>query len=713
MKKSKTLLEAFPELAAQWHPTKNGGLTPEQVSPKSNKKVWWLFHYKDPKTGKEFDFEWKSSISDRAAGSGCPFLVGKKVWPGFNDLGTTHPDLVAEWHPTKNGSLTPEQVSAGSNKKVWWIYSFKNSRTGKCHSIEWQSPICNRAKGRGCPVLKENKVQPGVNDLETLYPELAEQWHPTKNEYLAPDIVTAVSQKKVWWLLHYKDAASGKEFDFEWKSRICVRTSGCGCPYLTGAKVWPGFNDIGTTHPEIAKQWHPKKNRDLTPQDVSAGSNKNVWWFYSYDDPKTQRHFDFEWKATVNNRTKNSECPFISGSAVWPGYNDLATVRPEISAQWHPIKNGSLRPRDVFAGSKRIVWWYYPFDDPVSGKHFEFEWQQMVRHRAREGASECPFLSNLKVWKGFNDLASIRPDLALQWHPTKNGNVTPEDVTVGSDFLAWWYYPFDDPVSGKHFDFEWEADVFTKASSKTECPYLANDLVWPGYNDLKTLYPEIAAQWHPTRNGELTPEQITPGSHSRAWWYMPYDDPSTGRHFNFEWESTVAGRVASKSECPYLTNDLVWPGYNDLKTLYPEIAAQWHPEKNHGLTADKILAGGNQWGYWTMAYDDPETGKHYDFKWLATVSGRIRTPDCPFLKNLDVWTGYNDLLSCFPEVAAEWHPERNRTTPDKVMKYSHQKVWWRCQHGHEWRTSVSCRTKKGSGCPFCQKMRRRYGIWTD
>ena len=89
-----------PGLAAQWHPTKNGGLTPYDVTAGSRTKVWWLLPYDDPKTGKHFDFEWQAKIYNRTNGSGCPYLAGKAAWRGFNDLATTYPDLAKEWHPT-------------------------------------------------------------------------------------------------------------------------------------------------------------------------------------------------------------------------------------------------------------------------------------------------------------------------------------------------------------------------------------------------------------------------------------------------------------------------------------------------------------------------------------------------------------------------------------------------------------------------------------
>ena len=113
-----------PALAAQWHPTKNGNLTPDQLVAGSNKKVWWI-------CPKSFDHEWEAQLSKRTRrGDGCPFCGGKK--PSVtNSLAGRYPELAREWHPAKNGTLTPDKVVAGSHTKAWWLCS---------HDSEHDSP---------------------------------------------------------------------------------------------------------------------------------------------------------------------------------------------------------------------------------------------------------------------------------------------------------------------------------------------------------------------------------------------------------------------------------------------------------------------------------------------------------------------------------------------------------------------------------------------
>ena len=388
------------------------------------------------------------------------------------------------------------------------------------------------------------------NVLSVVNPELAAQWHPTKNGNLTPDDVAAGSDTKVWWFLPYDDPKTGKHFDFEWPAEIRCRTRKNSCPYLVGTLVWRGFNDLATTHPDLVKEWHPTKNGDLTPYDVTAGKAKEVWWLLPYDDPKTGKHFDFEWPAKIFTRSNGSGCPYLAGKAVWRGFNDLATTRPDLAKEWHPTKNGDLTPYDVTARSGTTVWWFLPYDDPNTGRHFDFEWPAIINNRSRK--SGCPYLAGTLVWRGFNDLATTHPELATQWHPTKNRGLTPYDVTFKSGTEVWWFLPYDDPKTGKHFDFEWRARIADR-SNGNGCPYLSGAAVWPGFNDLATTHPNLAKEWHPTKNGSLTPYDVTAGSnHPNVWWLLPYDDPETGKHFDFEWPAKIISR-ANGSGCPYLS----------------------------------------------------------------------------------------------------------------------------------------------------------------
>ena len=649
-----SLAEARPDLAKEWNYEKNGDLKPEDVSCGSNKKVWWRLPYDVPNDypvehlrGKHFEFEWEAAICSRNNGASCPYLSGKAVNHNFNDLATINPELASQWHPTKNGDLRPSQVTANTDKKVWWLLSYDVpndypivSLRGKHFDFEWQALISNRNSGSDCPYLSGRAVYSGFNDLATINPELATQWHPTKNGDLRPSQVAANSNRKVWWIYPYDDTNTGKHFDFEWQALISDRNSGSDCPYLSGQAVWLGFNDLETTNPELAAQWHPTKNGNLKPTQITANSQKKVWWLLLYDDPYTGKHFDFEWQAIIKNRNKGNDCVYLTGKAVLEGFNDLTTINPELATQWHPTKNGDLKPTQVTANSQKKVWWLLPYDDPKTGKHFEFEWQALISNR--NSGSGCPYLEGKAVWSGFNDLATTNPELAVQWHPTKNGNLKPTQVTSGSQKKVWWLLSYDvsmdypvEYLRGKHFDFEWKC-IIGDRNKGNRCPYLIGKAVWEGFNDLQTTTPELAAQWHPTKNGDLKPTQVTVGSQKKVWWILPYDVPMDypvkvlrGKHFEFEWQAVVNSR--KNNGCPYLNGRAIWKGFNDLQTTNPELADQWHPTKNGNLKPTDIMAGSQKKVWWLLSYNDPKTGKRFDFEWLSVLNHRNEGIGCPYL----------------------------------------------------------------------------------
>ena len=121
-----------PDLAKEWHPTKNGNLTSYDVSPKSHKKVWWRCNR---------GHEWPATVYNRSKGSACPYCAGRKATKE-NNLGVKHPELLGEWHPTKNGNLTPYDLTPRSHHNVWWLCS---------RGHEWKASAANRSRGTGCP----------------------------------------------------------------------------------------------------------------------------------------------------------------------------------------------------------------------------------------------------------------------------------------------------------------------------------------------------------------------------------------------------------------------------------------------------------------------------------------------------------------------------------------------------------------------------------
>jgi len=348
--RTQSFASAFPALAQRWHYKKNCGFGPEDFSFRSHVRAW----FKCPR-GRDHLFQVQIAAMANAALSqsktkGCGFCNAKRV-SVTNNLADHFPDIAAEL-VTKKNNFDPYKIASGSGKKAWW-------KCKKGH--QWQAAINHRTtEGTGCPrcnvgepldlrnyprAMKEfdRKNNPGVNphalpftgkfawicskdarhkwtagfyrssenrvrcplcrnqtgsignNLKRSYPSLAKQWHPTKNESVGPADVTFGSGYKAWW-----KCSAGP--DHEWQTAVANRTSnqtGCPCCLFRQDSV---TNLISSAAPKLAREWHPLKNRKLTPERTRIHSMQPVWWLC--------KKCSCEWQAAPIYRvTRGNGCP--------------------------------------------------------------------------------------------------------------------------------------------------------------------------------------------------------------------------------------------------------------------------------------------------------------------------------------------------------------------------------------------------------------------
>ncbi len=198
------------------------------------------------------------------------------------------------------------------------------------------------------------------------HPEIAKEWHPTANGKLSPETFLCGSPQKVFWLCN---------LGHTYPASISHRVSGTGCPFCAGKKVLKGFNDFETHFPELSKEWHP--NNTLLPSQVTMQSHTKVMWIC------TNGH---EYPADPHHRAQGTGCPVCTGKKIIPGENDLATVRPELTKEWHPYKNLPLTPSNISKSSGKKVWWLC--------SKCGHEWPAHVNKRAAErGCPNCYAMS--------------------------------------------------------------------------------------------------------------------------------------------------------------------------------------------------------------------------------------------------------------------------------------------------------------------------------
>ena len=461
-----------PALAKEWNYDKNNGLTPTDVLPSSNKKVWW-------KCGK--GHEWKAMIRSRSDGRGCPYCSGRHAVSGINDLQTVNPALATEWNYERNSGLMPMDVLPNSNKKVWW-------KCSKGH--EWQSTVANRNNGNGCPYCLGRYAVKGENDLQTVNPAIAKEWNYEKNDDLKPEEFTANSNKDVWW-----KCSKGHE----WHASIANRNKGNGCPVCNSERKtsFPEYalayylkrSGLDVVHSYRAKgyeldiyipslkiaieydgyYWH--KNRMRKDIEKNYKCKKDGIKLYRLREglpPLNDSSIDYIVQENQKNLSKVLEAILseIIGDCISVDMetdtvaienlrvltekeNSLFFSNPETTGEWHYEKNGVLKPEHFAPNSHRKVWWKCQIGH---------EWQASIANRNK--GRGCPYCSGKKVLPGYNDLQTVNPALANEWNYEKNTGVRPIDVTPNSNKKAWWI------CSDGH---EWEAKINNR-NNGNGCP---------------------------------------------------------------------------------------------------------------------------------------------------------------------------------------------------------------------------------------------------
>ena len=397
-----------PTLAQEWNYEKNKGLTPVDIMPNSNKKVWWKC---------QKGHEWQASVVNRNYGNGCPICNSERQ--------TSFPEYAIVYYLKKYGLdvmhsyrgqgyeldiYIPSKKTAIEYDGYFWHKNKtkndldKNLRCQKdgikLYRIREDLPLLNDSSVDYVVQKNQKDLSKTLEDIlykiigtdvdidierdaihiENLReftekensilfsnPEIAKEWNYEKNVNLKPENFSVNSNKKIWWKC---------QKGHEWQARISSRSSGNGCPYCSGQKILKGSNDLQTVNPILAKEWNYEKNKGLTPEDVMPSSTKKVWWKCS------QGH---EWEATIGSRNSGNGCPYCSGRFAIKGKNDLQTINPHLAEEWNYEKNNGLTPTDVMPNSGKKIWW------KCCEGH---EWQAKIQ--SRNNGSGCPICRKIK-----------------------------------------------------------------------------------------------------------------------------------------------------------------------------------------------------------------------------------------------------------------------------------------------------------------------------
>lgn len=557
-----------PQLLSEWDYEKNTNISPDKVSVGSRTIVNWICP--------DCHGSYSCYAYNRNAGKGCPYCSGKKVLLGFNDLQSKFPDIAKEWDYEENIGLTPTTITAGSRRTVSWICP-------KGH--KYKMSIADRRRGDNCPYCSGRRILPGFNDLQTTHPEVASEWHPTKNGNKHPTEVSHGMTIKIWW----KCSKCGNEWSASPNSR--TRPSATGCPKCGKLKqkdsriktmLYSGTNSLEAASPFLAKEWNIARNAPLLPSQVTKSSNIKVWWICSICGN--------EWQATINHRFNGRGCP---------NCYEKSTSFAENAIYFYIKKYfEDARSRDTSMG--------YELDIYIPSIHTGIEYDGLYFHgKNKRGMSDST--KNDKCKENGIPLIRIRdaglPDIkgSINIFRENDTNSSLEKIIINLLHIL-------------------DVKEITPFSIRDDLSDINSLYVETAKNNsLANIRPDITAEWHPTKNGNLNPFQVSVKSGRECYWICP--------KCNHEWIAPVSSRTSGHG-CPRCAQKSIGEinkrkklkvGINDLKTMYPSLSEEWDYDKNND-DPSMYLPGSNVKKYWKCK----ECGRSYS----ATIWSRVHGRGC-------------------------------------------------------------------------------------
>lgn len=401
-----------------------------------------------------------------------------------------NPDLVEKYDFEKNeeAELDFNTLTARTSAKAWW----------KCNVCgnSWFATVAsqNDKIKHGCPYCSGRLVVKGKTDLLSQNPLLAEEWDYEKNTS-SPDEILSHSNQKVWWKC--KEGHS-------WKAQVSNRANGAGCPRCNAENV-NSFCEQSVYF--YIKQAFP----DAINSDNHIGMELDIFI--------PSKNIAIEYDGEAWHRSAKKTSIDVRKNDLCKSHNiELIRIRePKLEA----IENCTVFIRKNSTANETL-------DDVISEVLIYLGISDFSVDTKRDTSM---ILEQFATKKYDNSLAFLFPEIAAEWHPTKNGNLTPDKVNKMARYKVWWL--------GK-CGHEWQMPISSRSHQQQGCPYCNSKRILIGFNDLQSNFPKIAAEWHPTKNGNLKPTDIMPKSSQNVWWMCEK---------GHEWKATPNSR-SSGSGCP-------------------------------------------------------------------------------------------------------------------------------------------------------------------
>jgi very-short-patch-repair endonuclease/DNA-directed RNA polymerase subunit RPC12/RpoP len=345
-----------------------------------------------------------------------------KPKPG-QSLAEKYPKLLEEWDYLLNTGIDPAKIPSQTHHDVWW-----KCRNNK-HESYSDSPH-DRTISKDCPICLNKRVLVGFNDFASQYPELLKEWDYEANT-LSPDSIVFGDTHPTHWKCRLRHT---------WKSNCRARVDGKGCAFCAGAKIWTGYNDFATKYPDLVKYYDSNKNLKSANEIASQSGSVKFLWI-------CELGHSFAASTSALTRKKGIKCSICSNRELLVGFNDLKTKYPNLAAEFDTKANGITPDQVKFnLGLVKFYW-------TCKNGH---TWLAALQNRVRLGV-ECGICSHKIFLKGYNDLATLRPDLAEELYES---DVNAEDIPFGNPAVYNWI------CSKGHI---WPASVAQRCHNNSGC----------------------------------------------------------------------------------------------------------------------------------------------------------------------------------------------------------------------------------------------------
>ena len=646
----------FPILKKEFDAKKNN-IDPKLVPYRSEIKFHWKCkkaHEFQITPGNRFTHLTPSTKLTRKSHAKCPVCRNRK-FSKENSLKILHPKIVLMWNYKKN-ILKPDEVYARSTKRFWWICKKKHVFQKEVYQMVKQKGFCGGCgteEGRYFTFLTKE------NSLEFRYPELAKEWHPTKNKPLEPKDVFKPTVK-YWW-------KCPKGYDHEYQQDIWIRTKkGVGCPFCAFKKLTK-TNSLKYMYPLIAASWHPSKNGKITPDKVKAHSSNHAWWICK------KKHV---WRAMINSRTVAGHgCNKCTGRGISYMeiriYAELINIFKDI--KWsYKIKGYEV---DLFIPQINLAievdgYYWHKRQNRID---FDYKKSEFLRKtnikliRVRENGLPLidysldinSYFINIKIETIFNLLNKIKL--------ITNSQIIHRQIEIykkNSKFI--------------------NDQLYRNICSNLPSPIFENSLEYKSKN--------IAKEWDYKKNFPLVPSMFKPASNLDVWWLCKK------KH---SYKAKISNRHVGRG-CPYCVGRYALPDFN-LRTEFTKIAKEWNYKLNGKKKSEDFTPISGQFVWWNCK------NGHIYRKSIAhrTAPNAIpknktksigRNRDCPCNTKHQSGKLYGPQI--FPLLRNEYSP-KNKKDLSVFNLFSKEKLLWKCKNNHEYKNSVYRRIFYNERCFKC------------